>query len=179
MAASFCPGRSAPAAETPALVDTCFVPQESCTPRIVAAIAAAKATILVQAYGFTSPPILEALAEARRRGLDVKVIVDRTAIEHRYSGATFVDHAAIPVWVDNTPAIAHTKAIIIDRLIVLGGSFNYTKSADQRNVEDVTFIRSPEVAARFTAAWEARREVSTPYGASAAAGEAPGADTLP
>src|SRR5580704_11665160 len=58
--------------------------------------------IRVQAYSFTSPPILSALVSAKGRGLDVAVILDksndRSGEKSRYSGATFVAHAGIPVF---------------------------------------------------------------------------------
>jgi phospholipase D len=142
------------------MVDTCFVPAERCAPRIVAAIDAARESIRVQAYGFTSRPILKALAAAHRRGVDVQVIVDRSAVERRYHGATDMASAGIPVWIDFPPAIAHTKAIIIDGALVIGGSFNYTQAAEQRNVEDVTFTQSRDIASRFLANWERRRALS-------------------
>jgi phospholipase D len=151
------------AAATPAMVDTCFVPAERCAPRIVAAIDAARESIRVQAYGFTSPPILEALAAAHRRGVDVQVIVDRSAVERRYHGATEVAKAGIPIWIDFAPVIAHTKAIIIDGTLVIGGSFNYSQAAAQRNVEDVTFTQSRDIARRFLANWEQRRALSRLY----------------
>ena len=124
---------------------------------IADAIAAAKVAIRVQAYGFTSPPILKALADAKRRGVDVEVILDRSNQEARYTGATFMAHAGVPVWIDTADGIAHAKNIIIDRRLVIGGSFNYTLSADARNVENVTFIDSLEVATWFLCAWERRR----------------------
>jgi phospholipase D len=151
------------AAATPAMIDTCFAPVERCAPRIVAAIDAARETIRVQAYGFTSAPILEALAAAHRRGVDVQVIVDRSAVERRYHGATDMVSVGIPVWIDFRPAIAHTKAIIIDGALVIGGSFNYTQAAAQQNVEDVTFPQSREIASRFLENWERRRSLSRLY----------------
>ncbi len=100
-------------------VSACFVPPENCAAQIVAAIDAATTEIRVQAYAFTSPPILGALASAKRRGLDVQVVLDRSndhsASEPRYSGATFMANAGVPVWIDTHSGIAHNKLIIIDQ----------------------------------------------------------------
>lgn len=166
-------GNSAP---LPATVSVCFTPAENCVGSIVAAIAAAQTEIRVQAYGFTSPPILGALVAAQRRGVDVAVLLDRVndrdeeigreAPRGRYTGATFVANAGIPVWIDDSKRIAHIKAIIIDKRLTIGGSYNYTMSAEQRNVEDVTFIESALIANRFLANWNARRSVSRVYALS-------------
>ena len=103
----------------------------------------------MQAYSFTSPPILSALVSAKGRGLDVAVILDksndRSGEKSRYSGATFVAHAGIPVFIDHQPAIAHNKIVIIDRHLVITGSYNFTRSAERRNAENVTFIDSVEL----------------------------------
>ncbi|WP_192884631.1 phospholipase D-like domain-containing protein [Paramagnetospirillum kuznetsovii] len=42
-------------------IHTCFTPGEDCTGLVVSEIAAARSEVLVQAYSFTSPPIVKAL----------------------------------------------------------------------------------------------------------------------
>lgn len=163
-----------------AQVWVCFVPAQQCDASIVAAIRNARQSIRVQAYGFTAPVILNALAEAKERGVDVQAILDKTndpqdrlgrrggkpAGGPRLSGADFTAAVGIPTWIDHSVAIAHNKVMIIDGKTVIGGSYNYTISAEQRNAENVTFIESPDVARLYTANWEARQRVSrrfTPY----------------
>jgi phospholipase D len=150
-----------------AAVSTCFTPAQRCKDSIVTRINEAKSEIRVQAFGFTSPPILSALASAKERGLDVAVILDKSndhsGEKSRYSGATFVARAGIPVFIDYRPAIAHNKIIIIDHHLVVTGSYNFTRSAERRNAENVTFIDSAEVASRFLSNWNARRAVSRAY----------------
>ena len=53
--------------------------------------------------------------------------------------------------------------MIVDRHLVIGGSFNYSASADTRNAENVTFMDSREVAGWFLANWQARQAVSEPW----------------
>jgi phosphatidylserine/phosphatidylglycerophosphate/cardiolipin synthase-like enzyme len=85
----------------------------------------------------------------------VLAILDKVN-ERRYSGATLLEAYGIPVWIDYQPAIAHNKVIVIDRHLTIGGSFNYTVSAQKRNAENVTFTDSMDLAARFIANWESR-----------------------
>ncbi len=68
--------------------------------------------------------------------------------------------AGVPVFIDWSPAIAHSKVMIVDRHLMIGGSFNYSAAADSRNAENATFIDSPEVAGWFLANWQSRRDVS-------------------
>ena len=151
-----------PASE-PASVSVCFTPPVGCAERIVEAIGSARREVLVQVYEFTSPPILQALVAAHRRGVDVRVILDKVNATERYSGVNFVSDAGIRVWIDDQTAIAHSKVIVIDRALVVAGSFNLTRSAEERNVEDTLFVSSPAVAARFVANWQNRLAASTAW----------------
>jgi phospholipase D len=69
----------------------------------------------------------------------------------------------VPVWIDDQLAIAHNKVLIIDGHLVITGSFNFTKSAETRNAENVVMIDSPRVAGWFAANWDARRAVSRAF----------------
>jgi len=147
-----------------AVVDTCFVPAERCDIRIVAEIDGAQRDILVEAYGFTSRPIIGALLRARRRGVMVQVLLDRSNEHGRATGLAAMQKAGIPVWIDHVPGIAHVKAIVIDHRVVIGGSYNYTASAEHRNVEDVTITQSPDVAEQFARNWATRQSgAETPH----------------
>ena len=143
---------------TPATISVCFTPAEQCECRIVEAIDLAKSTIRVQAYGFTSLSIIHALQRAVGRGVEVLAILDKTN-ERKYSGATLLEAAGIPVWIDFEPAIAHNKIIVIDDHFTIGGSYNYTAAAQKRNAENVIFTDSREVAHEFLANWDSRLRV--------------------
>jgi len=55
-----------------------FSPNGGCTQAIIDSLGAAKSSILVQAYSFTSAPIAKALVDAHKRGVDVQVILDKS-----------------------------------------------------------------------------------------------------
>jgi phospholipase D len=145
-------------------VSTCFTPAQTCADLIVGILDHAQFQVRLQTYGFTSSPILSALVSAKQRGVDVVVILDksddRASSGRGASGAEFVEHAGIPVFIDYRPAIAHNKVIVIDKHIVVTGSYNFTAAAEHRNSENVTVIDSAEVASQFLSNWESRRAVS-------------------
>ena len=68
----------------------CFTPKQDCTDLIVDTIATAKKTLLVQAYSFTSAPIAKAVVDARKRGVDVRVILDKSQFSQKYSSSKFL-----------------------------------------------------------------------------------------
>lgn len=157
---------SARAQPIPALVSVCFTPGEACGARITAAIEHARAEVRVQAYGFSAPPILQALAEARERGVDVAVILDKSDARRLCDRQSDLLAAGVKMWIDHMPGIAHNKVIVIDRHLVIGGSYNFTSSAERRNAENVTMIDSEPIAALFLANWQSRQAASIIAGAS-------------
>jgi phosphatidylserine/phosphatidylglycerophosphate/cardiolipin synthase-like enzyme len=50
---------------------------------------------------------------------------------------------------DGNTGLMHHKVIIIDRSIVITGSYNFSNSAETSNDENVVIIHSAETAAEF------------------------------
>jgi phosphatidylserine/phosphatidylglycerophosphate/cardiolipin synthase-like enzyme len=121
-------------------------------------------------YGFTSLPIIHALQRAARRNVEVLAILDKVN-ERKYSGATLLEAAGIPVWIDHQPAIAHNKIIVIDDRVVIGGSFNFTASAQKRNAENVTFTENRQLAKQYSGNWDRRLEAARAFEARQASPE--------
>ena len=140
-----------------------FSPNHGATKAVVDALTGARTTVLVQAYSFTSAPIAKALVQARDRGVDVRVILDRRETGAKYTSADFMAHARIVTLLDGAHAIAHNKVMIIDGEAVITGSFNFTTAAEQRNAENLLVIRDKVLAARYTTNWQAHAAHSTRY----------------
>jgi phosphatidylserine/phosphatidylglycerophosphate/cardiolipin synthase-like enzyme len=129
----------------------------------VDAIEAATDQIFMKAYTLTTGSgIVEALVRAKQRGVDVKLIADKTTPCERGSGIDPLARAGVPVWIDRGVRIAHVKAMVIDRKVVLTGSMNFTSGAAQ-NSENVALISSEPVASAYTAHWQNRQAVSVPF----------------
>jgi phosphatidylserine/phosphatidylglycerophosphate/cardiolipin synthase-like enzyme len=141
----------------------CFTPGGSCTDLIVTALGEAKASILVQAYSFTSAPIAKALLDAHKRGVRVQVILDKSQRTEKYSSADFLANQGVPTMIDAEHAIAHNKVMIIDGETLITGSFNFTKAAQTQNAENLLIIRDQALAAQYTQNWEVHRQHSQPY----------------
>jgi len=163
------PGRAA-------AITACFAPPApgACDPTttLVGALDAARRMIRVQIYTLTARPIVAALIRARKRGVDVRAIVDRSQLREDPHDAAAVARllaAGIPVRVDTVPGLMHDKIAIVDDATVLTGSFNYTWSAEHRNAENLLLIHDPALAALYARNWrvaEARaRPLTTPAAA--------------
>lgn len=66
-------------------IQVCFTPGQNCTMQITDVLDSAKKSIAVQAYSFTSVPIAEHLVKAKKRGVVVKVILDKSQKSQKYS----------------------------------------------------------------------------------------------
>ncbi|MGA2333304.1 MAG: phospholipase D family protein [Syntrophales bacterium] len=130
-----------------------FSPNGGCADAIVREIGKAKNEVLVQAYSFTSAPIAQALTNAYKQGIKVEAILDKSQRSERYTSATYLKNAGIPVYIDSVHAIAHNKIMIIDRETVITGSFNFTKAAEEKNAENLLIIKNPDLAKIYLNNW--------------------------
>ena len=154
---------SAPIATDPALTP-CFAPVENCTAKVVAAINEAKSEVLVQAYSLTTATIIDALAQAKKRGVTVRVILDKADERDRNSGGARLIANRILPYVDAGVKIAHSKIIVIDQATVITSSFNFEKAAQKANAEDLLIIQGhPSVATAYRNNWQRRLAASRPY----------------
>jgi phosphatidylserine/phosphatidylglycerophosphate/cardiolipin synthase-like enzyme len=139
---------------------SCFTPGQDCAAVIADAIAGSRTTIRVQAYSFTDPDIAAALIAAYRRGVDVRVIIDRQHAFEKGGMMPALAQAGIPVSVDPIAGLAHSKVMIIDDRIVITGSYNFTESAAHRNAENLLVVSDATLAARYAENWRERDAAS-------------------
>lgn len=144
-------------------IEIYFSPKGGCTEAVVRELDAATSTIQVQAYSFTSAPISKALVNAHKRGVKIEVILDKSQRTEKYSEADFLRNMGVLVRIDAKHAIAHNKVMVIDDGVVITGSFNFTKAAEESNAENLLVIRDKALAAKYAANWKAHAEHSETY----------------
>jgi phosphatidylserine/phosphatidylglycerophosphate/cardiolipin synthase-like enzyme len=138
----------------------CFSPQGGCTEAIVSVINDAKTEVLVQAYSLTSSPIARALLNAHKRKIKVDVLLDKSQRKKHYRSTTLMANAGIPIFVDDEHSIAHNKVMIIDKKIVITGSFNFTRAAEETHAENLLIIRNRDLAKVYVENWEKHKRHS-------------------
>ena len=145
-------------------IEAAFSPHGGGAGIIIKAVSEAKKTIKVQAYSFTNADIAKALVDAAKKGVEVRIVLDKSQETEKYSSATFFVNAGLPVRIDDDFAIAHSKVMIIDEETVVTGSFNFTKAAEERNGENVLVLRgNKELAALYLQNWQWRWDASESY----------------
>src|SRR5579862_7269385 len=141
-------------------IQACFSPPipGECDPAatVTREILGARRSIRVQMYTLTSRDVVTALVDDKRRGVDVRVIIDRSQLQSERSESYAIGRLLsvdIPVLVDTVPGLMHDKILIVDDETVLTGSFNYTWSAENRNAENLIVIHEPAIAAEYVRNW--------------------------
>jgi phosphatidylserine/phosphatidylglycerophosphate/cardiolipin synthase-like enzyme len=101
--------------------------------------------------------------DAKKRGVDVVVLLDKTQLSEPHTEADFLSRAGIPTFIDTAHASAHSKVIVIDGGTVITGSFNFTKAAEEHNAENMLVIHDTALALKYAANWESHKAHSMGY----------------
>ena len=150
-------------------IEAGFSPEGSALQLVLGAIGDARQSIRLMGYSFTSPEVVKALTDAKRRGVDVKVVLDKKGNSSRASMAAMnlLVNADIPVRTVNRFKIMHDKVLIFDNQTVEVGSFNYSRAAARSNSEDVLVVREmPALAQTYLAHWQSRWEMGIDWQSS-------------
>lgn len=143
-----------------------FSPEGSARELVLQVLGEAKHSIQMLAYAFQAQDIMDALAAAKRRGVDVRVVVDKQRNQGKASRAAmdFVLRNGVALRTNDRFHLHHDKAVIVDGSTVQTGSFNFAPSAETKNSENVVVIRDmPDVAARFLSHWQSRWDGGVSY----------------
>ena len=131
-----------------------FSPGETCRSAIVGAIEGARRKIDICVFTITDNNISDAIIEAHRRGLMLRVITDNDKSEDRGSDIDRFRREGINVLVDETDKHMHHKFAIFDGEYVLTGSYNWTRSAAAYNQENVVITDDEEIITAFEEEFE-------------------------
>lgn len=156
-------------AQDQAVITLFFSPKGGCETAICNAIDNAESEILMAAYAFASKPIAEALYNAHKRNVTVQIILDRLQPTAHYSMADELADHGLTVRIDRKEPLMHQKIIIIDRKLLIAGSYNFTASAEHRNAEILLLIDGEETAVKAAANFLFHFMHSLPHAAKHAA----------
>ncbi len=116
---------------------------------IIKNIAAAEEFISIAMYTFTDMEIAQAILEARDRGIDIKIFLDRSQVKAKYSRSRYFVQNGLEVRISSNSYIMHNKFAIIDNEVVITGSYNWTASAGERNDENLLVIDDNYIVERY------------------------------
>lgn len=148
--------------------------QNSIKEELLSLIAHEKKTILLTMYTFTDEDIAQELIDAHKKGVEIEVIFDgeqTCALFDMYKIAIRLKNNGIGIWLfPNSRLLSNHIGIMHNKFILFGnqnngpllwtGSFNFTKSANKRNAENVILLNSPTLIHAYQNQFEKLKAMS-------------------
>jgi phosphatidylserine/phosphatidylglycerophosphate/cardiolipin synthase-like enzyme len=142
----------------PPLAEYSFAPQDDCPARISRLLDGARNTVDICVFTITDNRVTRAIIEAHQREVAVRVISDDDKSADLGSDVEQLMEEGVPVRIDRTDDHMHHKFAIFDHQLLLNGSYNWTRSAAERNRENFLVTGDPRFiegyARLFEQLWE-------------------------
>jgi phosphatidylserine/phosphatidylglycerophosphate/cardiolipin synthase-like enzyme len=99
-------------------------------------------------YRFNNPRLARALEDAARRGVRIRLLLDRNKYEESPAAREVLSNGRIPFRLlfgrEGRGSKMHHKFVILDGRAVLTGSYNWTLESEHQNYENLLILRAPE-----------------------------------
>lgn len=127
-----------------------FSPKDKGTKKaILPLINNARDYIYIPTFMITDKGITDALISAKKRGVDVKIIVDALNASAWHSKHNILRLEGISVKTENYAGKMHSKSIIVDDLYTIIGSMNFSQSGEDKNDENFIMIKDSGIAKAY------------------------------
>lgn len=121
---------------------------------VIEVLGKAKRSIHFMAFSFTHDGIGQAMLDKAKAGVEVQGVFEKSQGSSSHCEYGRMLQAKLPVYMDGNSRNMHHKVIVIDGEIVICGSFNFSKSADESNDENLLVIYNKGVASQFEAEYQ-------------------------
>jgi phosphatidylserine/phosphatidylglycerophosphate/cardiolipin synthase-like enzyme len=131
-------------------LDIYFSPHDHVQSALTDLISNAQSSIYFLAYSFTADPLGDAIRQRAAVGITVEGVMEADQVASNIGTEFDAFHTAgLNIRLDGNPGQMHHKVMIIDKQIVVTGSYNFSASAEQVNDENLLVIYSPQITAEF------------------------------
>ena len=136
------------------MLEILFSPEDDVLDALIEEIDDAETSIDFMAFAFTSEDIAKAMVARMKDGVRVRGLFEKRSAGSKYSRDEFLAERGAEIHLDANRNTMHHKVIIIDSETVITGSYNFSKSAEKSNDENVIILHSPAIAGRYTQEFE-------------------------
>jgi phosphatidylserine/phosphatidylglycerophosphate/cardiolipin synthase-like enzyme len=140
-----------------AQVENYFAPKGGVAAHVAEALSSAHYNIYFMAFSFTRRDFGQALLDQAAAGLDVRGVFETQQLAAGGDQVwIMLTHGGLAdnIRQDGNPYNMHDKVFIIDKAVVVTGSYNFSASAENSNDENAIIIHDPAIAAAYYAEWE-------------------------
>ncbi len=135
-----------------------YSPEERLDAIDAALIATAKNSIDFASYALTDPIVVDALNDAERRGVVIRIVLDP---RERHDFVRLGD-LSDNVRIKRGGPFMHLKAYEIDGTLLRTGSANFSTSGENAQDNDLIVIRDPAAAVKFEAHFQRMWDAAQP-----------------
>jgi phosphatidylserine/phosphatidylglycerophosphate/cardiolipin synthase-like enzyme len=137
------------------LVENYFSPDGGVAAAILDVLRSAQSSIHFMAFSFTRSDFAGVMIEKANAGLAVQGVFETRQVAAGGDGAwNALTGAGVDVRQDGNKYNLHSKVIIVDQQIVVMGSYNFSRNAEEQNNENILILHNPEIAAAYFAEWQ-------------------------
>lgn len=130
-------------------VESYFSPKDEVAAKIIATLATARESVYFLAFALTHDGIGQAVLDRAREGVFVSGVFETSGADDEASEYSTMKRAGLEVYKDANPYAMHHKVIVVDERVVIVGSFNFSRNADESNDENVLIIHDPSLAKQY------------------------------
>ncbi len=123
--------------ETAFIAEAHFSPGEDCRRQLLDLLVSARQSIDISVFTISDDRLAEAILAAHKRGVSVRLITDDDKAHDQGSDVFYLINQGLPVRMDASPNHMHHKFAVVDKSILVNGSFNWTRSATEYNQENI------------------------------------------
>jgi phosphatidylserine/phosphatidylglycerophosphate/cardiolipin synthase-like enzyme len=143
-------------------VEVYFSPDDDPARRITEMLLEAEQSIDFMAFAFTSNALADAMLTRFQAGVIVRGVIERTQSGNAGSEYERLLQSGIDLRLDANQRNMHHKVIIIDGTAVITGSYNFSRSAQEFNDENVLLLHDAGLAERFLLEFNRIFEMASP-----------------
>jgi phosphatidylserine/phosphatidylglycerophosphate/cardiolipin synthase-like enzyme len=131
-----------------------FSPGEECRNAIIRRLSRAKKRIDICVFTISDNEITRAIEQAFERGVPLRIVTDNDKANDRGSDIYHLQQRGIPLCMDISSNHMHHKFALVDDELI-NGSFNWTRSATERNEENIVITNHKGLIGQFEDAFNA------------------------
>lgn len=121
----------------PVVSSAYFSPGDTCLRRLRDLMRGCKATLDICVFTIADDRLTDAILECHARGVQVRVVSDNDKQHDSGSDIARLRDRGVPVRLDDAPYHMHHKFALVDGCVLANGSFNWTRSATEKNDENL------------------------------------------
>ena len=122
-----------------------FSPGNTCRNAIIQQIKLATESLKICVFTISDNEISKEIISAYKKGINIKIISDNDKSFDLGSDIEQMANSGIDTKIDNSPSHMHHKFCIIDKDTLITGSYNWTRSAAERNQENILINKEPQI----------------------------------